>query len=1193
MNKVPNKKQGFELQSMLMPLAVSTGLVVLVVNVLLGLQLQSDPTVHALIESLMQLALLFIMGLALQTARRERDSYILLMFFAFTGTFLLDLRHLLYSVEPYAPVFGITLVNLETNQYSSAQSWLAPRLYFAAMLLASTLHQLLEARRGYISIKRALPAQVLLAFTLGVGAYLTSNWITRPFPGVSFVSPLQPGETLAGVLSLFALVGYVYLGRWKESVFEVFLACAIVINVITHCFVMPFSQQDYDSYYATAHFLKFVSYIVLLAGLVSRSREKTRALLAEERKRSQSILEIVADGIFTLDSTGTITNINPGGCAILEESVESLQDQNIRRWVPELEVEDNFLTQGREYSVAGNAMELDAVLANGSHKPLEISFNVAHHDDDEKVFVGVMRDISDRKQREVELQNLTLKLETALAAAGLGSWEWDAKNGVATWDEQSQLLHGLPQGRGKYEISREQVMALVHPEDRVEVEGHFDNTDEEKRYRDREYRIRRKSDGVERWINTSGAMLFDNKGNLIRVVGVMSDVTERKENIAQLTAAREEAREASRVKSAFLANMSHEIRTPMNGVIGMLDVLQQSSLNSRQMEMTHLIKESSLSLLNIIDDILDFSKIEAGKLAIVAEPMSLESLVEGVGGSLDLLAREAGVELSLFCDPTLPGTVSGDAHRLRQVLVNLVNNAIKFSAGQDYPGRVALRATLTAVQEDTASLEFTVIDNGIGMDAEIQSAVFESFVQADASTQRRFGGTGLGLAITQSLVTIMDGSLEVESKPGAGSVFRVKLSLPIIKQNNAVPAADIRLDNLPCLLIDDPSGWTEDLAIYLSLAGARVQRVARISQLADWPGWEAHGSALCIIDRGDQSFSAGDLERLRSGEAHIVHVQRDRRQRIVPFEAGSLIDGNALGRTAFLRQIKQSVDPSGSGYEGDTDQALPLPETTLPSREEAIANRQLILVAEDNSINQTVIREQLTTLGYTADMADDGEEALARWREGTYSLILTDLQMPVLDGYELAARIRAEEGPGERLPIIALSASAMQGEADRCSAAGMDEFLSKPARLKDLEAALKKWLPTSKREAEKSANSSTIAAANDPLPINLFVLQDLVGGGSAMIPSLLEDYRESMTEIRDKLLDAWSEGRLDEVSSLAHQLKSSSRTIGAVTLGELCEQVEVAGKAYNASALGEFIPRLEAEIIAVESFITRNALPAA
>lgn len=1163
----------------LVPMAVSAGLILLAVSVVIGMNLRTDPKVHVLFESIMVLMLVFVVGTSFASLRREQGNYMLGVSLAFLGTLVLESLHALFSAATYLPTFGITL---DTTFYGY-DFWLAPRMYLAVALLLTLGNSHIERllNRLHISVAGVYSCAAIALLVICTGV---ASWASHAWNGTSEYGIAQPAELLAGVIYLLALLGYILARRWQHSSFEVYLICGLLTCAILHLFVMPFSVQEYDGSYATAHFLKFASYGIFLAGVIVRSRDSTRAKLLEERLHSKSILEIVTDGIFTLDSKGNIKNINGAGCRILGETRDQMLGRDIKTWIPNIPLHQDELNVVNQSPVLNTPLELHGTRIDGTAVPLEITFNLVQQGRNERIYVGVMRDISDREKREMELRSLAMKLETALDAAGLGSWEWNPATNTSSWDAQANRLLGISSEDVKHNLSQQEVIACVHPEDRDVLETLFASDDLETKFRDKEYRIRRQDDGSTRWISSSGAMLFDENRELLGIVGVNRDITDYKTNIAALTAAREKAREASRVKSAFLANMSHEIRTPMNGVIGMLDVLQQSSLNVRQMEMTKLIKESSLSLLTLIDDILDFSKIEAGKLEIVEEPMSLEALIESVGASLDFLAREHGVEFAIFCDPDIPYSVMADAHRLRQVLINLSNNAIKFSSQEENTGRVTLRAQLVELTASAATIEFHVQDNGIGMDEETQKAVFESFRQADTTTHKRFGGTGLGLAITQSLVHMMDGEIHLESQPGEGSDFGVRLTFCLAQDNANNARADNCLSGLSCLLIKDAHGHSDDLARYLQSAGADVTLADRIGNARNWIGWAQASDALCIIDRGTQPCCADDIELMSRSDTQILLVGRGRQDHILAFETGARVDGNALGRRKLLGAVAVACGRMEAPPEDvpETDNC----KKAAPSREDAIANDQLILVAEDNSINQAVILAQLSELGYAADIVGNGAEALDRWRKGSYSLVLTDLEMPELDGYGLATQIRAEEDGGDRhTPIIALSASALLGEAERCEAVGMDGFLPKPARLKDLGRMVKKWLRKAPAAPARDGSANLPDIKSVAKPVDITILKKLVGGNMALTESLLEDFRGSIGTLRDELLDAWRSGRLDQVGALAHKMKSSANTIGALTLGELCQEVEYAGKAYQAEPLADLVPRLEAQIIIVDEFI--------
>jgi PAS domain S-box-containing protein len=667
-------------------------------------------------------------------------------------------------------------------------------------------------------------------------------------------------------------------------------------------------------------------------------------------------------------------------------------------------------------------------------------------------------------------------------------------------------------------------------------------------------------------------------------VVTLHDNREHKRFVAELTRAQAIAEQADHAKANFLAAMSHEIRTPMNGVIGMIDVLHQSSLKGYQVEMVNLIRESAFSLLTIIDDILDFSKIEAGRLEIESVPMSLTGVVERVCSLLDQLAIRKGVELTFFIDPAISAEVMGDAMRLGQVLINLASNAIKFSSGQNQAGRVSVRAFLVERAFDRETVEFRVSDNGIGMDTEALSRLFSPFAQADVSTTRRFGGTGLGLAIAQDLSKLMGGEITVQSVLGSGSSFTVKIDFipcaaPVVSELVAPAVA-----GLSCLVVGNMGSLAEDIATYLRHAGAVVERADDLATARAQTSLCLPGSLwVWVIDAAGNEPS---LDALR-GAAHAVRDRGCLDARFVLIGRGArrhprllnvdyvTVDGNVLSRDTLLKTVAIA---SGRAQPEDEAPQSGRHETEFrpASRDEALRKGRLILVAEDNETNQKVILHQFALLGYAADVAGDGLQALQRWRSGDYALLITDLHMPEIDGYQLTAAIRAEETASARRPIIALTANALASEAERCRMAGMDEYLTKPVQLTDLKATLEKFLPI--------VPSDTAAS-----PIDITILEGLIGRNPTVVHAFLQDFQANAADIGADLRAAGTSKDILKAGALAHKLKSSARAVGALALGELCAQIEDASSAGLSNKLFEILPRWEAELAAVEDYLA--ALP--
>lgn len=627
------------------------------------------------------------------------------------------------------------------------------------------------------------------------------------------------------------------------------------------------------------------------------------------------------------------------------------------------------------------------------------------------------------------------------------------------------------------------------------------------------------------------------------VIAAVRDVTMRLEAQADRVA-REVAEAANKAKSIFLATMSHEIRTPLNAVLGLAEVMSQSALSDDQLGLLASMRESAGHLLRLIDDVLDFSKIEAGSLEIEEAPVDLSELVESTALGLADPAAARDVALHLFVAPELPARVLSDAVRLQQIIYNLLGNAIKFSSGSDSkPGRVSLRAELDRAADGPVLL-LIVSDDGIGMAPEVIEKLFQPFTQGEGTTTRKFGGTGLGLAICKRIIDRIGGTVTVHSAPGQGARFAVRLPLKVLP--GAGGDTTLRLAGVTCLLCESATYDRDDLRRYLEADGATVLLPATTD-----------AGTMARAGESDSVLILGADDPMPVGAAHAmprVLIGRDGLRRLaIRARNRRVLDSRTMLRDNLVRAVTLVL-----GRETVAEAAINEAEAKeiVPSFA-ATGGIAPILVAEDDLLNQMVIRRQLEILGLRADIAENGAVALQKWRSGPYALLLTDLHMPVMDGYALTAAIRSDEAQASgaaRLPILALTANALRHEDIRARRIGMDGYLTKPVSLARLAEALRPWLP------EVCTSNPPAARLLPDSVIDRSAHTDLIGSDAATIREFLTTYRQMSRDLVAQFATAVTTGAQDGAAMALHRLKSSSRWVGAYGFGDLCEALEGAAR---------------------------------
>ena len=705
-----------------------------------------------------------------------------------------------------------------------------------------------------------------------------------------------------------------------------------------------------------------------------------------------------------------------------------------------------------------------------------------------------------------------------------------------------------------------------------------------------------KKDGTQAFWEVFVALIRDPNGAPRGFRGIISDVTENKRT-EELKKAKIEAEAASKAKSEFLANMSHEIRTPLNGIIGMTELAMESQLDDAQRNIFLTISTEAIALLEIINDILDFSKIEAGMLELETVPFDLRLIVEGVASSVALNAQSKGLEVSSFLSPDVPNRLIGDPVRLRQILMNLAGNAVKFT----HEGEVHLRAEVMEDLEDEVALKFSVDDTGIGIPEDKLDIIFKSFTQADGSTTRKYGGTGLGTAISKQLVGLMGGRIDVESEEGRGSRFWFEVRLK--KQMEAEPefqeAVRVDLNNKRVLVVDDNTNNRLILVEYLiawgcwpeeSVCGREALRRLRESVEKE------EGFDLILTD-----FQMPEMSGFEMATQIRAHREYDDVPIILLTSAGRIGDGQRcreigiegylnkpIRRDDLLKAIESVFTLVARGGQRE--------ETRLVTRHSIAEDYHQgvrILLAEDYPTNQQVAMRHLKGAGYDVDLVENGQEAVEAYRLKPYDLVLMDIQMPVMDGYQATTAIRELEAKrgktdgdaAQRLHIVAMTAYALKGDREKAMAVGMDDYITKPLRKKELLAMVKKWT-TPSDDAQKTRNRGDARPqGTDTVPIAYTRALEDFDGDEAFLQEVMDGFIVRVKEQIDILRKAISDEDMEVLLREAHNIKGGALNLCAKGLSDAAYELEKIGRSGRLDLAFEALEQMSGEAFRLDAYI--------
>jgi PAS domain S-box-containing protein len=919
--------------------------------------------------------------------------------------------------------------------------------------------------------------------------------------------------------------------------------------------VIALQHYEKDNVYSQRD-VEFLSAVAAQLALAIERKRAEEALIESDR-RFRDLFYDAPVGYHELDTEGRITCVNTTELLMLGYSSAEMIGHHVWEFIEEAEIARQTFVE----KLAGNKplrnVERSFRRKDGTFMAVQLDDQMLH--DPSGRLIGIratMQDITERKLAEEALMQSEQRFRDLFENASDVIYTVDFNGNFTSLNKSGKNILGYTREEALHlnfsQVVSPETLKLVQEMVKRKLKS-LDKTI---------YELEMLKKGGEPLLVEVSSRAIYKDGKAVGIQGIGRDITQRKQVEAELELARDAAIESVRLKSEFLANMSHEIRTPMNGVIGMTGLLLDTNLDEEQRDCAETIRASGDALLKIINDILDFSKMEAGKLQFETLDFLLHNAVEDTIELLAERAHQKKVEFASLIHSDVPTGLRGDPGRLRQVLTNLIGNAIKFTER----GEVIVRVEKQSETDDDVVLRFMVSDTGIGISAAAQQNLFQAFTQADGSTTRKYGGTGLGLAISKQLVELMGGQMGVNSMPGQGSTFWFTARFDKQLESAVIPKPQLMsLENLRVLIVDDNATNRKILSHQLGSWGMIHQEtdsgfhaLERLRSAAV----EGVPYDLAILDLMMPGMDGFELARTIKSDPSIAGMHL---VMLTSFgERGHGTAAREAGVAAYLtKPVRQSqlfdclanvISTATVAPERDDTSSQPELLTKHTLKEARMSSNKLILLAEDNIVNQKVAIRQLQKLGYRADAVADGREAIEAVSRISYDLVLMDCQMPEMDGYEATAEIRRQEGEWRRTPIVAMTAHALTGDREKCLAAGMDEYITKPVKLEELRRVLELFCKTPSTHSEDQPDSTT-----SPL-VDIDRMHEMMGDGPVELGEIMNLYLDQMGQNLHKLDAAVASGNHVEVELIAHNCAGTSVNCGMVAVAIPLRELEAVGR---------------------------------